>query len=359
MSETKIPKEKIICQICGKLCKSKRSISAHLRYNHKKITINDYWKKYFSEPKNLIDKHNRLQCQICGKICKGIDGVAPHLKWNHNMKIQDYYNEFFKKNDSECKCKECNKETSYIGLNKGYNIFCSYKCRSNNKEVKKKITFTKLNNIDDDGNNSFQRSIVKIKETKLNNIDDDGNNSFQRSNLKLRKLWRNYSNEKIKEIHKKIKETKLSSIDENGNNSFQRSTIKNKETCIKKYGVSHTSQVPAIADKILKNCYKSKEYKLPSGKIIKLQGYEPQALNILLETFNEDDILTDRKDMPEIWYYTDDGKKHRYYPDMYIQKENLIIEVKSNWTYKKYLDINLLKEKACLDAGYNFKFMIL
>jgi len=44
---------------------------------------------------------------------------------------------------------------------------------------------------------------------------------------------------------------------------------------------------------------------------------------------------------------------------MYIEKDNLIIEVKSLWTYNKYKEINLLKQKACIEAGYNFKFMIL
>ncbi len=62
--------------------------------------------------------------------------------------------------------------------------------------------------------------------------------------------------------------------------------------------------------------------------------------------------------MLRIWYIAEDGKKRKYYPDIYIISEQKIVEVKSIWTYKKELGRNLLKEKACLKAGYDFKFMI-
>ena len=34
------------------------------------------------------------------------------------------------------------------------------------------------------------------------------------------------------------------------------------------------------------------------------------------------------------------------------------IEVKSTWTYNKQKEKNLLKQQACLDIGFKFKFMI-
>jgi hypothetical protein len=52
------------------------------------------------------------------------------------------------------------------------------------------------------------------------------------------------------------------------------------------------------------------------------------------------------------------NKKHRYYPDFYIPKNNLIIEVKSSFTYKVNLKINLLKEKATKKVGYKYKLFI-
>jgi len=54
-----------------------------------------------------------------------------------------------------------------------------------------------------------------------------------------------------------------------------------------------------------------------------------------------------------------DQKKHRYYPDFYIPSKNLIVEVKSKFTYEGNIQTNLLKMKACLDSGFDYRFMIL
>ena len=50
--------------------------------------------------------------------------------------------------------------------------------------------------------------------------------------------------------------------------------------------------------------------------------------------------------------------KRIYYSDIYIKKENKIIEVKSEWTFKINKKKNLLKKEACLKAGYKFEFWI-
>jgi len=60
--------------------------------------------------------------------------------------------------------------------------------------------------------------------------------------------------------------------------------------------------------------------------------------------------------MPEFWY---DNKKHRYYPDFYVPKDNLIIEVKSGYTLNKNRKRNDMKFESVKNAGYNFKLMII
>lgn len=118
-------------------------------------------------------------------------------------------------------------------------------------------------------------------------------------------------------------------------------------------------QVPEICELQQKNAFRSKKFITQSGKEIFFFGYEPQAYTKLLEQYSENEIKHRKKDMPEIWYYGEDGKRHRYYPDFYIPKDNLIIKVKSEWTYNASLKINLLKEQACIKAGYNYNFLIL
>lgn len=101
---------------------------------------------------------------------------------------------------------------------------------------------------------------------------------------------------------------------------------------LKRYGVKWPSQDPIIAERQRAGMRRSKIYILPSGKSIKLQGYEPQALDILLKIYNENDVYVGRN-VPRITY-TYEEKEHKHFPDFYIPKENKIIEVKSVYTIK-------------------------
>jgi hypothetical protein len=59
-----------------------------------------------------------------------------------------------------------------------------------------------------------------------------------------------------------------------------------------------------------------------------------------------------------IKYLMLDGTEHTYYPDFYIKSTNTIIEVKSAWTYENWKEKNLAKQKACLEQGFKFEFII-
>lgn len=115
------------------------------------------------------------------------------------------------------------------------------------------------------------------------------------------------------------------------------------------------------AEKILNNGLRYKEFILPSGKIIKLQGYEDKVLLDLLKIYDENDIVIGVKNInTEIGkiIYNFNNKKCRYFPDFFIKSINTIIEVKSEWTYLKQKERNECKRIACLDKGFNFKFII-
>lgn len=112
----------------------------------------------------------------------------------------------------------------------------------------------------------------------------------------------------------------------------------------------------------METMFKYKDYELPSGRIVKLQGYEPQVLTELLKTYSEDDIIVGVKEMNAAIgriKYTLNEKESTYYPDFYIKSTHTIIEVKSKWTYEKWKEKNLAKEQACLQQGFNFEFIIL
>ena len=111
-------------------------------------------------------------------------------------------------------------------------------------------------------------------------------------------------------------------------------------------------------EKTSKKAYKLKEYILPSGKNIKIQGFEPYALDELLTNYNENDILTGAGNVPEIWYDDKKGKYKRHYVDIFIQKDNKCIEVKSTWTFMKKKDNVLRKQKAGKYLGFNYEIWV-
>jgi L-rhamnose mutarotase len=130
-----------------------------------------------------------------------------------------------------------------------------------------------------------------------------------------------------------------------------------RQTNLERYNVEYPSQSQEIQEKAQKNAKKYKEYKMPSGELRRVQGYEPLALEELLKTYREEDIKTDRKDVPRISYKCEDKQRY-YFPDIYIPSENKIIEVKSTWTYNCKTDNIELKSDATKAAGYNYEIWI-
>lgn len=132
-----------------------------------------------------------------------------------------------------------------------------------------------------------------------------------------------------------------------------------KHTNLKKYGIEWSCQLEQCNE----SQYHFKPYILPSGREVKIQGYEYKFLDeYFLNGGLESNILIENKDIElqigKIRYNTPDNKKHRYYPDIYLIEENKIIEVKSTYTITCNIDINELKKQACLDKGLNFEFKI-
>ena len=121
---------------------------------------------------------------------------------------------------------------------------------------------------------------------------------------------------------------------------------------MERYGVPIATQNLAIHTKQQHSAHRHKKYSLPSDKIVHIQGYEPQFLDYVFgnDLLTEGELIYNPKSVKYVNY---SGKKSYYFPDFYIPKYNLIIEVKSWYTEKRDKNVELKKD-ACLQNGFNY-----
>lgn len=213
-----------------------------------------------------------------------------------------------------------------------------------NEDIKQKAQKTCL--IKYGVKNASQSDVIKSKkiETTLKNYGVE--NPSQADSIKNKKCETMVKNYGVKyvfqsdELRNNIKKTKLEKYgNENYNN--RNSSIK---TCIKKFGVENVSQNDNINSKKQKSLFFRKEF-----ETFTYQGtYELD----FLEKYHK--IVKKYKSIK----YTFQEKERVYFPDFYQETLNLIIEIKSHYTYEKELEKNLAKQKACIEQGYKFIFII-
>ena len=77
-----------------------------------------------------------------------------------------------------------------------------------------------------------------------------------------------------------------------------------------------------------------------------------------VEKINESDIITNRSEVPTIWYKDANEKEHRYFVDIYVPSQNRCVEIKSTWTMEKKRDCIFEKQQAVKDAGYKCEIWV-
>ena len=262
-------------------------------------------------------------------------------------------------------CRECGGEVSFASLTKGYLETCSYKCGFGQHRLLK----TKKTNIEKYGfENVFQNEEIKekMKQTNLERYGfiSPGENIEIQEKVKQTNLERygSISPAGNKEVMDKMEKTCLERYGETHYNKTKESKTRRKKTNLEKYGVEHASQNAETFEKIQKKRFKRKEYIMPSGKIYSLQGYENFTLDLLLKTHTEEDLVIKCKEIENfigrIWYTGEDNKEHRYFPDLYCISENKIYETKSDYTFSKEYNENMLKMSATKNMGIEFVFNI-
>lgn len=308
---------------------------SHLKRNHN-ITLKEYKQRF---PLAVIGKRTQniitYKCRICNKISKGSSSLSRHLRRFHNFSLEDYYIKYYLEgNPPKCKCG-CGITPSFLDIDHGYHDYVIHH---------NPVWNTGLNKEND------ARVFIMYDNRKTWNkgLTKQNNPIIANNAQKIKKFW---TPENIKQRTQSYEQTMLKKY--GVRNCFQRNETKEKikTTLISKYGVEN----PQFSNEIR---YKWKKFILPSGKQIKCQGYEPFAMRYLLSLYNEEDIITIRNNIPKILYTDFDGSQRKYCPDMWIPKENLLVEVKSNFTYQKHQQNIKSKKSGVIQSGFKFKLLV-
>lgn len=233
------------------------------------------------------------------------------------------YNKYIRKDpDNKYTCKKCNLNKRKQSCLKKYGT----EFASQNSEIKNKVKQT----MSDKGIKFFW---CRGEEFKNRILELYGVTHISKNN--------------------KIKEKKIQTCLENHGVKYpsQNRKIKEKQeqTCLENYGVRYPSQNFEIHQKQQKSAHTLKHH---SSGLFYRGTYEKDFIDYC--TLNNIQI----KNVNNGIKYTFQNEDKIYFPDFYYESLNLIIEIKSNYTYECELENNLIKKEATINSGFNFIFII-
>ena len=244
--------------------------------------------------------------------------------------------------DRYCKTKKCVKQSKKTSINK-YGV----EHYSKTNEYKERCKKTSLENYGTEY--PFQNEDLKKKlknillektgfEHALQNPE-----SVEKSKKTSMKRYGVDCYAKTDKYKKRYKKTMLLKTSQEKN----LSRIKLKKTCLLKYGVENPMQNIEIHEKQQLSAFYIKKYK---NDLYYRGTYELDFLNKFYDKIE----ISKSKSITYIF----ENKQRRYHPDFYIKNLNLIVEIKSTYTYKYDIEKNEAKRKAALENGYNFIFIV-
>ena len=262
-------------------------------------------------------------CKVTNKHFNSARGFLNHLR-TLNLSSKEYYDKFYIK-DGEGKCY-CGNKTKYHAFS--YKTFCSTKCKNGSKEHRKCVSERFIKNPQALKSFREKKKSLNIDYSKL--IEKRRNTISKKCQILGISEYEYYSQHSTNAFNS-LSEEKIT----------QR-TLKTMETREKN------------SNSEMKSGYKKYPF---FDEFVSLQGYEPIVLNSLIFDFNfgKNDIMIGKSKIPIIKY----GNNKMYFPDFYLPNQNLIIEVKSNYTFEQHRDIVIQKCNATLESGYSIVLVIL
>lgn len=281
---------------------------------------------------------------------------------NVNSTIQERV--YYILNDLDVKkiCKNCGSDVEFKSIFRGHKVFCSNKCRV--EYGRGRVLHEWWINLSQEQRDhyvnhykeSYRNAFVIKYGCDVNNASlvPEIKDKIQKTNLER---YGNTIPSKTTTIQDKMKQTNIERYGVEHifceNSSIRQEIYRNN---IIKFGDKFPANTPNIQQKILDSSYLNKTFDYNGTQLI-TQGYGIRVLTIFRELDVPIEYIKTEK-MCDSFEYTYKNSKKRYYPD--IQYKNLIIEVKSDYTFLNHRSypINILKMKSVLVAKYSGIFIV-
>jgi len=296
-----------------------------------KYDLSDHFKVFSKQIVNGRAKQiGEFYLILDGKTYSSIRGLLNTLR-KYNYTSKKYYDEYYK-TDSCGKCAECGNDTTYDNILVGYNKYCSSQCYTATEKHRNIIRNRFVG--DDEKKVVFAKRLNESLSKKTDDEKLDIKNRTQETVIlrygktylsdRVTEQWKNTSEEDKKKSVEKANNTKLI----NGTMGFDLFKNTNKKITI-------------------------------GDNTFYCQGYEDSVLYFLHEVGLIDGVCTG-KDVPRI--ITSVNKSGVYRPDIYIERLNLLIEVKSDFTFSydtsRYTK-SVNKQRDSISQGYNHVLFVI
>ena len=157
-------------------------------------------------------------------------------------------------------------------------------------------------------------------------------------------------------VKRQISETNINKYGDSVPSRTEAIKEKVRNTCLQRYSVENAMKNKALFSKNQRSSFQTKDYQL-GNSLVKVRGYEPYCLDFLTKYLHPDLLEVDPTKIPSV-IYVQEGKTRTYYPDIFIESLNTIIEVKSTYTVQKDPERIELKKQAVLKEGYKYFLIV-
>ena len=200
-----------------------------------------------------------MNCLVCQEIFESNVALSRHIRYRHHLDAKRYYDQYLRKSrEGVCQNPLCPhhglRETSFIGMTRGYCRFCCNSCAQLFPKTRAKIEATLLVRY------GRKQNTEKIRATKLERYGDptfSNRDKIRRSLLarpdeevdkwrtSVQQSWAAKTDEEIKKIVHRRWETVLKTHGPDG-----LKCEKTRETIRKRYGVDNISQTDGWRSKM-------------------------------------------------------------------------------------------------------------